>query len=160
MKKFVETKSKAPFDWNQFLAKNCKNMSVKELRKVLKLSKSWVTCACGNQCVIIPRTKKTSDDGNLGQPLDDKLSDLGSNFHSEGIYEMVRCMENYHSVSNSSFFAEEDKKEYLKEANEYRIKAKNILRNIEKRSAVLIKEEFNRAKDVLTQFGYTVKKVK
>lgn len=36
---------------------------------------SWVTCACGNQCAIIPRDSE-------GEPKDEELSDLGLEFYS------------------------------------------------------------------------------
>lgn len=50
---------------------------VSELREMAGLSGSWVTCACGNMCDIIPRI------GGLqgGQPRDGILTRLGIDFH-------------------------------------------------------------------------------
>lgn len=77
---------------------NCEPSYIKELNRVMKMdkpiinwevelnendifwphlvneSKEWVTCACGNQCVIIPRN-------DSGSPVDRKLFDLGVRFH-------------------------------------------------------------------------------
>lgn len=39
-------------------------------------SSSWVTCACGNQCVIFERNRH-------GQPKDYHLSELGQNFYMD-----------------------------------------------------------------------------
>ncbi|WP_396190254.1 hypothetical protein [Flavobacterium sp.] len=41
--------------------------------QLIELSSSWVTCACGNQCSVIPRYKK-------GEPRDTHLSQQGYNF--------------------------------------------------------------------------------
>lgn len=155
MKKYVETKSKTPFDWVTFLSRNCKDMTEKELEKATKLSQSWVTCACGNQCAIIPRAKKDSDDFKYGEPLDETLGNLGSDFHGQGIHQMVNSMQNYYNTNGENW--PEDKKNFLKEANQFRLKAKNILKKIEKRSAILITDEVNKAKEILTQLGYSVK---
>ena len=156
MKKYVETKSKKPFDWNKTLAKDCKDMKESELEKLRNLSASWVTCACGTQCAIIPRAKKDTHDHNQHEPLDDKLSTLGANFHSEGVHEMAAQLGNYFTTHGDVWA--NDRKEYLKNANAARLKAIRILKQIEKRSSQLIEAEIIKAKNVLKQFGYTVKK--
>lgn len=59
--------------WLEFLTLPKKAYNSELLNKAVNASASWVTCACGNQCDIIPR----DDDGS---PLDDELYHLGCNF--------------------------------------------------------------------------------
>ena len=70
MKSYSETYNKKPINW--FVELN-KSLTYDEFIDLYELSKSWITCACGNQCSIIPRY----DDG---QPLDKELSELGVEF--------------------------------------------------------------------------------
>ena len=62
----------------KYLIENENNNETKQFKdrhnEARLLSSSWVTCACGNQCAIIPR------DTN-GEPTDEDLSDLGYDFH-------------------------------------------------------------------------------
>lgn len=44
-------------------------------KEAVALAGSWVTCACGNQCAIIPRD-------SYGEPLDVVLADLGFEFNN------------------------------------------------------------------------------
>lgn len=60
-----------PFNWRHYLTKGIEgNLSVSEKVLLSKLAGEWVTCACGNQCDIIPRME-------LGMPEDYKLRVLG-----------------------------------------------------------------------------------
>jgi hypothetical protein len=91
MKTYTETKDKQKFDWRSFLEERIKeqpkgvtsvdNMTSKDIIKMrnkfkgeIKMAGDWVTCACGNQCSILDR------DGD-GEPVDDKLAELGSDFY-------------------------------------------------------------------------------
>lgn len=67
----------------KWLAANKKDRKYKDTEKykakhkeAVNLSGSWVTCACGNQCAIIPR------DGD-GRPTDMGLYALGHAFHNQ-----------------------------------------------------------------------------
>lgn len=71
MKTYAESKGYKPFDWNEFL--NKENITEEEWDNSTKLAQDWVTCACGNQCDIIPR----NDDGD---PKDWELTTLGYAF--------------------------------------------------------------------------------
>jgi hypothetical protein len=64
------------FDWNAFLAREMESFTYEELAKAAKLSKGWVTCACGNQCAIIPRSE-------CHAPWDRELRELGVEFCGE-----------------------------------------------------------------------------
>lgn len=57
------------FSWYQELYKRDINWS-----SLKELAKSWVTCACGHQCAIIPRQEN-------GVPIDSELAELGSDFY-------------------------------------------------------------------------------
>lgn len=71
-KTYAETQGQPPFDWNQFLANPpTLNSAVHGSARIR--ATDWVTCACGNQCAIIPRT-------DTHAPLDIALSNLGLNF--------------------------------------------------------------------------------
>lgn len=76
MKIYAEYKKAKKFDWNEWLD----NAISKNLQKapafIEKKAKSWTTCACGNQCAVIPRD---SD----GEPDDERLRRLGMQFWSE-----------------------------------------------------------------------------
>lgn len=68
---YAESKGHEPFNWNEFL--NKENITEEEWTNAYLLSKEWVTCACGNQCDVIPR----NDDGT---PKDWRLTSLGCLF--------------------------------------------------------------------------------
>lgn len=72
MKTYTESRDKDLFDWNLFLNKS--HISNEEWLSAAELSSSWVTCACGTQCAIIPR-------GKSGSPNDYPLWQLGLTFH-------------------------------------------------------------------------------
>ncbi len=71
-KSFAEIKNKKPFNWYEFL--NKKNYTNHEINVACNKASNWVTCACGVQCVIIPREKD-------GYPNDLSLRNLGSEFY-------------------------------------------------------------------------------
>lgn len=70
---YARSRDKAPFNWSRFL--NRKRLTDKDWEGAYTLSTDWVTCACGNQCAVIPRT-------STGEPLDFRLSNLGLDFMS------------------------------------------------------------------------------
>jgi len=69
---YAESCGCAPFDWNAALANPPEKYS-EEHTRLIDLSADWVTCACGNQCDIIPRYKS-------GAPMDEYLRYLGDEF--------------------------------------------------------------------------------
>ena len=69
---YSELRHVEPFDWKAFLSK--KEVTDQEWRAAKELSENWVSCACGNQCAVIPR-------GPRHRPLDDMLASLGYQFH-------------------------------------------------------------------------------
>jgi hypothetical protein len=77
-KTFAEVRYEAPFDWNAFLAQP--EHTEAEWSHAFRLAGDWVTCACGNQCAVLPR----EDDG---EPLDTVLSDLGQDFYMSIAWE-------------------------------------------------------------------------
>lgn len=157
MKKYVEVKKKKTFDWNVALAKDCKDMTEKEVKKMDELAQQWVTCACGNQCAIIPRAEQETDIRKPGSPLDEKLHELGTHFYTEAIEKMAEY--NLAFLDYESYdFPELSKAQYLKTANKYRKNAIRILKRIEKRSAQLIQAEITKNKTALEQMGFVVTK--
>lgn len=111
---YAEATGHAPFDWNKWLdaaIADPDSIGKEEHDRVAGLSVKWVTCACGNQCAIIPRSEYVyTVEAGPGSPLDPELDDLGSDFH------MAICSWEW-------------------------IEAKEILRKIEARAAVVIAEE-------------------
>jgi hypothetical protein len=78
IKTYAESKGKKPFDWNSFLDKAIAGkVGAKALASAVVRSKSWVTCACGNMCDLIPRKEVGF---TQGCPLDDTLASLGVDF--------------------------------------------------------------------------------
>lgn len=70
---YAEAQGAKPFDWWAALNDPPEAGSI-EHGDLCDLSEEWVTCACGNQCDIIPRD-------NVGAPYDYRLDILGRNFH-------------------------------------------------------------------------------
>jgi len=75
MKTYSELKGNKAFDWNAFL-ENPPEKGSAEQWEASNLSGEWVTCACGNQCDIIPRSP-------LGCPEDYLLEKLGCIFYED-----------------------------------------------------------------------------
>ena len=67
---YSERWGKGKFDWYEALRCDKPNWTY-----LTNLSSSWVTCACGNQCDIIPRSVFY-----IGEPKDQLLRDLGMYF--------------------------------------------------------------------------------
>lgn len=86
MKTYAETRGAAPFNWTQWLTqqeeliKSGQPLSEPEWEKAIERAADWVTCACGNQCAVIPR-------GSDGAPTDAVLTKLGG---SEGFYKVIQ----------------------------------------------------------------------
>lgn len=59
-------------DWPRVIER-LDTMSEEELTKYFDLAMNWPTCACGNQCAIIPRDR-------AGAPVDNSLVTDGSRF--------------------------------------------------------------------------------
>jgi hypothetical protein len=74
-KTFAESEGKESFNWFKFL--NQKEIMPKDWVSAQRISMDWVTCACGNQCSVIPR----SDYNNA--PMDYELRRLGYDFNSQ-----------------------------------------------------------------------------
>lgn len=121
MKKYVETQGKAPFDWNAFLVKF--EYTKEELTEGLTLARSWVTCACGNLCDIIPREQE-------GAPEDMYLASLGQKF-----FERICDLRTYLRVDWNGDIR--DDYEFTK-VYELQAKARITLIKIEQRSTELI----------------------
>jgi len=79
---YTEMEGNKPFDW--FVALNCK---VVNWNLLYILSSSWVTCACGNQCAIIPRHEENA------VPKDKMLEQLGHDFSRN-----IRLRDKYQSL--------------------------------------------------------------
>lgn len=76
MKKFktyIETVGGKPFDWWDAL--NNPEKYKDDDVDLPEISGDWITCACGNQCDVIPRESS-------GKPKDLILIDLGYEFHN------------------------------------------------------------------------------
>jgi hypothetical protein len=65
---YAELRQEKPFDWFEFLKRD--SYTLLELTTAQSKSLDWVTCACGQQCSIIPREYH-------GEPEDLYLRDLG-----------------------------------------------------------------------------------
>jgi hypothetical protein len=60
------------FDWYAFLSRT--DLDEGDWQQAASLSAQWITCACGNLCAALPRTKS-------GTPLDEDLAHYGNYFH-------------------------------------------------------------------------------
>jgi len=68
---YAKSHNRKPFNWYAFLTKEW--ITEQEWEQVRFLSANWITCACGNQCDILPRTQ--------GEPDDVELKRLGRDFN-------------------------------------------------------------------------------
>jgi hypothetical protein len=83
-KTYAETQQRPAFDWRAFL-RNPPLRSSEEHDAAYMRANQWVTCACGNQCSIIPRHSEEDEHRHgypimEGAPVDKLLRDLGYNF--------------------------------------------------------------------------------
>lgn len=78
MKTYSESQNRKPFDWKKFLSNS--NITENQWGDAKLLARSWVTCACGNQCDIIPRDTD-------GSPKDEMLSELGGD---QGFFKCIK----------------------------------------------------------------------
>jgi len=72
MRTYAKANLKDEFDWNAFLHQEL--FTEEELYNAFELADKWITCACGNQCEIIPRNE-------YGMPIDVDLMILGRKFN-------------------------------------------------------------------------------
>lgn len=72
MKTYSETQGKAPINWWDRIER-LDTAQDEEIRVWIGDASSWITCACGNQCDIIPRKN--------GEPVDGYLMNLGMEFY-------------------------------------------------------------------------------
>lgn len=74
MKSLCEKSTNRVIDWNAELDKAIEQGFISN--ELIVASEDWVTCACGNLCDAIPRTKHDS-------PKDDRLFRLGLDFMNQ-----------------------------------------------------------------------------
>lgn len=69
-------------DWHEIIRRlRIADYDTFDLQQWQTYARSWVTCAVGNQCAIIPRTTRDIHSvSNIGTPLDAQLRDLGQAF--------------------------------------------------------------------------------
>jgi hypothetical protein len=74
LRRYCETLGEEPFDWwKAFDTLETAGRASEYHYWLFSRASQWVTCACGNQCALIPR-------GFDGAPLDEKLAKLGIAF--------------------------------------------------------------------------------
>lgn len=72
MKSLCEVRTGKPFDWHKQI-EACITLGLPSTAEMMSKASKWTTCACGNQCDVIPRD-------NRDEPLDGQLSHLGMQF--------------------------------------------------------------------------------
>jgi hypothetical protein len=123
-KTYAETKGKRPFDWSTALSARCDDMEMANVDRMVLLAESWVTCACGSLCDVIPRTAD-------GLPDDEQLRAHGATFYVH-VSDMSKQMRYMTDMGYRATAAEK--------ANAAREKAVDTLGQIEVRSAALISD--------------------
>lgn len=78
-KSYCATEGCAPFDWPAFLD-NPPELHSPEHLGAIGLAYRWVSCACGQQCAIIPRYDSDDEGYSPGCPIDGTLAQLGGSF--------------------------------------------------------------------------------
>lgn len=114
---YAKTQGERPFNWKRFLLK--KRYTWDDLDNAYWRATDWVTCACGNQCSIIPRGVQYGwSSFQPAAPVDSRLRRDGLSFATH--------IENMAHYRNSPSF------------EGHRILAQRCLHRIERRSAYLI----------------------
>lgn len=87
-RRYSETQGREAIDWNQRIKAMIEGLVTKNSvahKNFVRDSGSWVTCACGNMCSIIPRYPTMQARGISvywpGTPVDVELRTLGNTFH-------------------------------------------------------------------------------
>lgn len=94
MRTYAESKGKKPFNWFEFLER--KDITDSEWVDAYTLSTNWITCACGNQCDVIPRDW-------VGAPIDSYLRVLGNDFTDYmKSRDQLSAMETLHLIEKRS----------------------------------------------------------
>lgn len=73
IKSYAESVGRKPFNWLSWLEHVRFNVGTERMQEVRGWAGEWPTCACGNQCAALPRTRG-------GMPIDAALMDLGLYF--------------------------------------------------------------------------------
>lgn len=95
---YTEVKCEPPFDWNAFLAQDPATITEKDWSYADDLAADWVSCACGNQCSVIPRDR-------FGEPIDQRLAQLGVMFSSDIEYRaMADARQTLHQIEKRTAF--------------------------------------------------------
>ena len=85
---YAEKNNEESFDWNAFLDK--KEITQNKWEYASLISSQWVTCACGNQCDLIPRYKPGESPFEYwGTPKDSILRALGIEFNDFIEYQNI-----------------------------------------------------------------------
>ena len=136
MKTYAQVTGQETFDWNAFLDRKKKTIKKKDWKIVEEIAQNWTTCACGNQCSIIPRELN-------GEPVDKKLTKLGGD---SGFYGAILDRD---KKLAKKFLKKIEKRSAKLIKKEIR-KAKEI---IEKSSDKLTIDNLKKAKAILSEFG-------
>lgn len=118
MKTYNQITNKKSIDWNKVL-ENWNNLSTRDKAMYIQKSKSWVTCACGSLCSIIPRRYSNMPDDSI-------LTHLGRKFTTAMMAEDIKS-------------------------------AKSILKKIEKRSNIVIKNTIKCDIKKYSEAGFKIK---
>lgn len=124
---------KSHVDWHLELSTDCEKMTLDKVKELATLSHNWSACAIGSQSEYIARDEN-------GKPLDEKLRALGKLFHNEGVGLMAHMYEHFTSLPEElvkDFFKGVDGYLYVS-SNKCRLKALDILRQIEERTNELL----------------------
>lgn len=121
-KSYTEDKGYKPFNFLKFLKK--KKFSFNETYEAMRQAKSWPTCACGVQCVILPRDTD-------GRPNDGILEGFGIQF-------MRQMIALHLAVDKLSESLEEPVSS--RNTIKFRARARRTFEKIEKRSLYLIRK--------------------
>jgi hypothetical protein len=125
---YSETVGQAPFDWNKFL--NKARITDKDWDDAKDRAHKWTTCACGNQCSIIPRDE-------IGKPEDELLTTLGGD---DGFFGAIYARD----VAEAKHFLE-----LIELRSAYLISAQ-----IDE-----VREDFANAVEALREVGFTAKDI-
>lgn len=141
IKTYIESKGGDPFDWYKFLLEG--PFTSTSLMDAKEKAGRWPTCACGNQCDIIPRFEAGRDNPGYGwktgEPFDERLRQLGLKFGNV-IGLLFRKYRDIYKNENGSLNLPDTLAQTYEEFTCMQLRALYILDRIEDRSDYLIKQ--------------------
>jgi hypothetical protein len=156
---YAESTGNKKFNWFTALERRLRD-NVRESLVLTAKAKNWTTCACGNQCDIIPRSSE-------GEPFDSTLSVLGVDFYNAVRWARWRqAINTLHaiearsakliSLAREAMVAQTSKQKTLAEIDKERVELKNKLMRLDNEEIVASSRLYSELKRISNDSGVQI----